>query len=273
MKPSSVRFAAFALVLAAIAGVAEAQISVVGELAHDFDVVPGSVVGGEILVHNPGNEVRQAKIYQTDYSFFLDGTNFFDEPSSRVRSNASWITFNPSFVTVPPGETATVTYEVEVPADSASLSGSFWSVIMIEDVPEDSPESTVGDAAVEVQVGLRQVFRYAVQVATHVRRSERYEIAFAGVDLESGSSGGRILRVGVENEGNVLVRPAVWIELFDANGANLGRRDGEVARIYPDTSVSYRFDLTDLGSGDYEVLVVVDAGGDNLFGGQYSVTL
>ncbi len=252
------------------------QISVVGELARDHDVAPGSVVFGEIDVHNPTKAPRQAKIYQTDYSFFLDGTNFFDEPSTLERSNAKWVQFSPSFVTVPPGQSVSVQYEVRVPTDSVALAGSYWSVIMIEDIPDDSPESTLGDSAdpgEETELGVRQIYRYAIQIATHVRVTEEYEISFAGVDLEPGITGGQLLRVGVENDGNILVRPRVWIELFNGEGKNLGKRDSEAARIYPETSVSYRFDLSDLDSGDYEVLVVVDAGDDNLFGGQYSVSL
>lgn len=260
------------LPLLQLAAPVSAQVAVVGDLARDYDVSPGAVVTGTIAVQNPTDLPRQAKIYQTDYAFFLDGSNFFDEPNTLARSNADWIVFNPSSVTVPPGEQVEIAYRLSVPEDSASLSGSYWSVIMVEDVPADAPESTMDSSLEEVQVGLRQVYRYAVQIAAHVRDIEEYQIAFAGVDLEAGSSG-RLLRVGVENEGNVLVKPKVWIEVFDGAGENLGKRDSEVARIYPETSVSYRFDLSDLAQGDYEVLVVVDAGEDNLFGGQYTVTL
>ncbi len=260
------------LPLLQLAAPVSAQVAVVGDLARDYDVSPGAVVTGTIAVQNPTDLPRQAKIYQTDYAFFLDGSNFFDEPNTLARSNADWIVFNPSSVTVPPGEQVEIAYRLSVPEDSASLSGSYWSVIMVEDVPADAPESTMDSSSEEVQVGLRQVYRYAVQIAAHVRDIEEYQIAFAGVDLEAGSSG-RLLRVGVENEGNVLVKPKVWIEVFDGAGENLGKRDSEVARIYPETSVSYRFDLSDLAQGDYEVLVVVDAGEDNLFGGQYTVTL
>lgn len=251
---------------------ANAQVAVVGDLARDYDVTPGSVVTGTIAVHNPTDAPRQAKVYQTDYAFFLDGSNYFDEPNTLARSNADWIVFSPSFVTVPPGEQIEVAYRLSVPQDSTPLSGSYWSVIMVEDIPAEAPESTIDSTKKEVRVGLRQVYRYAVQVASHVRDKEEYEIAFAGVDLEPGSTG-QLLRVGVQNAGNVLVRPKVWIELFDESGTNLGKRDSEVARIYPETSVSYRFDLSDLDGGDYEVLVVVDAGDDNLFGGQYTVSL
>ena len=274
MKTRVIASLVLAGALLSLARSTSAQISVIGELARDYDVAHGSVIAGEIVIYNPGETSRQAKVYQTDYSFFLDGTNFFDEPNTLERSNAAWIAFTPSFVTIPPGESMSVQYEVKVPADSASLSGSYWSVIMVEDVADDSPESTLGQAAnPDVQLGLRQVYRYAVQIATHVREIEEYEIAFAGVDLEAGSAGSKLLRVGVENDGNILVRPRVWIELFNGEGENLGKRDTEVARIYPATSVSYRFDLSDLERGNYEILVVVDAGNDNLFGGQYTVSL
>jgi hypothetical protein len=253
---------------------ASGQIAVIGSLAHDDTVAPGERYSGTIEIHNNGSESRQAKVFQTDYSFDHEGKNLFEAPGSVERSNANWITFSPSFITVPPGETVPVEYEVVVPERTAdTLAGSYWSVLMIEDVPPGAPESTVNTNRDEIRVGIREVFRYAVQLATHIRTDEELNIEFIGVGLEEESGQQRTLRVAVANSGNAFVQPSVWIEVFDATGAKRGKIEGQKSRLYPNTSDRHSFDLSQFEEGEYEVLVVVDAGNDNVFGAQYTVAL
>ena len=63
-----------------------AQISVRSGLSDDREAVSGMVYEGTILIKNETDEPQQAKIYQTDYLFFYDGTNLFAEPGSTPRS-------------------------------------------------------------------------------------------------------------------------------------------------------------------------------------------
>ena len=284
-----------------------AQLAVLGTLSRDIDATPGSHYSGSIDVYNGGTEVRQAKVYQTDYSFNYRGENNFETPGANPRSNAAWVRFSPAFVTIPPGETAQIQFEVNVPpdaeadalavntasadsesvdsasADSASngpagsvagvLSGSYWSMLMIEDVPANSPESTIDKADDEFKIGVREVFRYGVQIATHIHRSEDYAVEFLGVGLVDTPDSSRALKVAVANTGNAFMRPAVWIEVFDAAGNKRAKIESTPARMYPDTSVTHVFDMSQFEQGAYEVLVVVDAGEENIYGAQYALAL
>lgn len=247
-----------------------AQISVVGELARDIDTVAGNVVRGEIEVHNGSDIPQEAKVYKSDYMFFHDGTNRFNAPGTEKRSNADWVDFNPERFIVPPGQSVMVNYVVSIP--DTTLSGSYWSMIMVEGIPQQSPESVLDESG-EPQVGLIQIFRYGVQIATHIRNEEEYAIAFADVSVSDSAEGEKALKVSVDNTGNMFVKPDVWIELFDQDGQKLARRESKPARVYPGTSVSYWFDIKDLQPGQYEALIVVDAGGENVFGAQYTVGL
>ena len=256
------------------ATVSFAQVSVIGELARDYDASPGRTIKGEIEVNNSADYPQEAKIYQTDYLFFHDGSNQFPEAGTEARSNAAWIDFSPERVVVPPGQTVTISYEVVVPEDTASfdLEGSFWSMIMVEAIPMQSHESSLGGEE-EIKVGLIQIYRYGVQIATHFRSEESYEIAFADVAIADPGTGQSALKVSVDNTGNIFMKPNVWVELFDGNGNKAARRDAKQARVYPGTSVSYWFDIDDVEPGQYEALIVVDAGGENVFGAQYTVGL
>lgn len=247
-----------------------AQISVVGELARDIDTVAGKVVRGEIEVHNAADVAQEAKVYKSDYMFFHDGSNRFNPPGTEERSNAGWIDFSPERLLVPPGQSVTISYVVTIP--DTTLSGSYWSMIMVEGIPQQSPESALQENE-EPKVGLVQIFRYGVQIATHIRADENYAIAFADVAISDPGNGEKALKVSVDNTGNMFLKPEVWVELFDTEGQKLARREAKPARVYPGTSVSYWFDLKDIGPGDYEALIVVDAGGENVFGAQYTVGL
>ena len=67
-------------------------------------------------------------------------------------------------LSVPANGTVQVNYTVAVP-DDENLSGTYWSVMMVEGIPAGSPESSnPDDSAKNVGVGIRQVFRYGIQL-------------------------------------------------------------------------------------------------------------
>jgi len=92
-----------------------AAISVVGELSREITVSPGDKIEGTILVKNNGEEVVQARVYKNDYLFFADGRNLYGEPGTTPRSNANWVSLQPTQIDVPPHESAAVYYTIEVP--------------------------------------------------------------------------------------------------------------------------------------------------------------
>ncbi|WP_420456199.1 hypothetical protein [Rubrivirga sp.] len=260
-----------ALLVLALAGSAQAQISVRSALSDDREVSAGTVYRGEVTVANETATAQQAKVYLRDYSFQADGTNVYGEPGTSARSNAAWVRFGPAVVTLAPGETRAVQYAVTVPADAPA--GSSWSLLMVESVPPDAPESTLGDAPAAPRYGVRPVMRYGVQLATHVRGDAPVEVTFSGAELVRDEAGARGLRVDVANTGGRMVRPEVWAELFDAAGTSHGRVEGARSRIYPGTSVRQRIRLGDLPPGTYRALVVVDAGADDVYGAEYVLDL
>ncbi len=256
--------------LLVMTGSARAQITVRGMLAHDLDATPGQVVSGSIIVDNETGAPQQAKVYQTDYLFFADGTNAYDLPGTNPRSNALWVRFSPDNMTIPPNGSATVSYSITVP-DSVS-EGSFWSMVMVEAVDATSAESLEGDEG-DRQVGFRQVTRYGVQIATHLRQSAEQNVSFDGIQLDVDDEGNTTFSADVYNTGSLMLRPQVYMRVFDADGVEHGPFEGIQYRMYPGTSVRQRIDLSSLETGAYQALLIVDNGQDAVFGGQYELTL
>jgi hypothetical protein len=210
---------------------------------------------GEISLQNTDDTLREARIYQTDYLFQSDGSNSYDDPGTQPRSNAKWIRFSPSHITVPPHQSATVSLEVQVPTDSV-LSGTFWSLLMIEQIyPEENTEVEPKQAA------LRQILRYGVQCITHLDGGNE-ALHFSGTLLEKNEEGQIKLQVDVENSGERWAVPSAWMELFDTDGRSIGRFDGGKKRIFPGTSVP---------AGKYKALVVLDEGAQNMVGAKYDI--
>lgn len=252
---------------------ATAQITVRGRLAHDIPATPGQPVTGQVIVDNETSEVQQARIYQTDYRFFSDGTNEYGAPGLLERSNAGWITYSPETMTIPPNGNVTLSYQVDVPASAEP--GTYWSMLMVESIDPGSAESTLDDTPpAEREMGFRQVTRYGVQLATHVDeiRAEA-NVEFSGVTLVAGEDGRTVFQADVTNTGARMIRPDVYMRLFDSEGTEFGPFNGTLYRLYPGTSVRQRLELVDVPAGAYQAVLIVDAGEDAVFGGQFELTL
>ncbi|MGH2566987.1 MAG: hypothetical protein ACRDGA_01510, partial [Bacteroidota bacterium] len=143
------------------------------------------------------------------------------------------------------------------------------SMLMVEGIPTGSPESS----AKRNQMGILQTIRYGIQIATTIANSGARKIRFVDRKLVTNEKGERILQVDIENTGDLLMRPEMYVELFDERGTSLGKFRGASYRIYPGTSVRQSIDLTAIPKGSYKALVVVDAGGDDVFGAQYTLQL
>lgn len=252
---------------------AVAQISVVGELSNDKEAYPGERYEGAVNVRNDSNEPQEVKIYQTDYMFFRDGTNTYGEPGTMPRSNAKWITFSPSFVTVPPLSTVAVSYYVDVPQDTPArkLVGSYWSMLMVEGIAKGSAESAAQKDPKKTQMGIRQTIRYGIQIATHIAQTGSKKISFVDAKLIPDEKGKRYLQVDLENTGELWIRPDVYVELFNDQGVSKGKFTGARYRMYPGTSVRQMIDLTSAAPGSYKALVVVEAGGEDVYGAEYTL--
>lgn len=271
MNPRFFDLSLLGLAMLVASPMSHSQISVRGPLSNDLEVRPGVTYDGEVVVANETDTPQQARLYLTDYHFQADGTNDYGDPGSSPRSNADWVQFTPSVLTIPPRESLPVQYTVTVPEDS--LSGTYWSLLMVEAVPPGAPESTLPGASDQPRYGVRPVMRYGVQIATHVQGTGSGDVRFANAQLTRTEDGTHQLVVDVANEGNRMIRPQVWAEVVDSSGSSLGRLEGSTSRIYPGTSVRQTITLGALPGGQYTTLVVVDAGGDDVYGAQYEVEI
>jgi hypothetical protein len=269
------------LLLFFIVDLSFAGISIMGELAQEKTLQPGEKFEGTINLKNTGQTARQVNVYQTDYLFYADGTNVYGDLGTTPRSNASWLSVGPSRLTILPDEKASVYYTVQVPepkqlasvnnnmqiTENSELIGTYWSMVMIEPVPEMGPQS-IEDEAGKVKMGIQTRIRYGIQIITNIGDTGTRKIEFQNKKLFS-QDGKTILQMDIANVGQRWLSPKVWAELYNQEGKNLGRFESDKKRIYPGCSVRHKIELTDIPPGKYQTLIVADNGDDCVFGAKY----
>lgn len=244
---------------------ASAQIAVVGNAVDEHEAGPGQRYVSSITVRNLTAEPQPVRIYQTDYRFSANGTSNFEPAGTVARSNAAWVKPSASSITIPPNAEVVLDYAVAVPAID-SLRGTYWSTIMVEGQPRLPPQAGRGE------IGLGAVFRYAVQVATHLPTAGSRKVRITRQGFLTDSTGARVLDVVLENTGERAYRPNLWIELYDGRGVMRKRIEQQRGLLYPGTSLMQRFSFGALPAGEYKALVFADTGDDTVSAAQYKLT-
>jgi hypothetical protein len=261
---------AFAVGVLSVPRASGATVMVSGPLTHEYSVQPGRSYEGTIEVVNSTDAPQEIRVYQTDLLFFSDGSVHYRDPGSIPRSNARWIVYAPSQASVPIKDKLLVRYSIEVP-DDAGLRGTYWSVFMVETVPPDSTGSGAPGKD-GVSLGIRQVFRYAVQVVTHIGETGTRMLKFGAIRLLA--DGDRtLLLVDAENTGERLLRGSMWADVYDEAGGYAGRSEGDRHRLYPGTSVRFTAELKYVPGGKCKGLIVIDCGGGDVFGADVTLVL
>jgi hypothetical protein len=153
-----------------------------------------------------------------------------------------------------------VAYEVRVPR-SADLTGTYWSLLMIE------PEAALGGTGPTKpgEVGVRTILRYAVHLSTQIGNTGTCDMRFSDKRLVRDEHG-LALQLDIENTGERLLTLHVWADVYDAQGAKVARLTAEPARVNPTCATRVRLDLGSLTKGEYNVLMVADNGDEHVFG-------
>ena len=252
------------------AGWAQPSIGIVNGLTHENKARAGETYETIIFLKNFGDREARIKIYQTDFYFYADGSQYYSEPGKIDRSNAAWITYYPRRNVIPAGETTEIKCVIAVP-DEPSLVGTYWSMIMIEPVPEAGAEEQTIEKD-QVRFGIKQLLRYGIQIISHIGETGTRQIKFLNTEFLK-EEGKKILQVDVENIGERWLRPVLFVELYDESGQMAGKFEGGKWRIYPGTSVRYRVDLTDVPAGTYKAMIIVDNLDEHVFGAEYTLDI
>ncbi len=257
--------------LLAAAPTASAQTGVVGALSRRMELSPGEEVQGRVIVRNQGKKTRVVRAYLTDYQRSADGKTSYGEAGKHDRSNASWVHIVPAEKQVLPGAAASFNFIVRVPEDTA-LSGTYWSMLMVEPVSPSALEPPPEGEKGKVRISIGTTVRTGIHLITQIQGTGRADLKFIDRALER-EEGRVFLRLDIENTGERHLGLGIWAELFDEEGYSIGRFDAPRQGLFPKNSARVRVPLSGVPSGTYQALVVADDGGDNVFGARYEIVI
>jgi len=259
---------ALMIILHLTTGMCQASFSLTGGLTHLKTAKIGEEYKGAIIIKNNGSKAIDVRIYQTDYLFFSDGRNIYGKPGEDKRSNAKWIDYNPGRLTIPASSSSEVSYVVKVP-DDQSLTGVYWSMMMVEEVKEEQTPRQLK----KNQIGIRQLFRYGVQMITCIGNTGKADLKSSNFALVKTGEGKRKLEFSLENTGEKLLTMSIWIEIYDREGKYMGKHDDVRVRLFPGTSVRRSVEMGDYPPGEYKAVIIMDTGKDQVFGASYNLIL
>lgn len=242
------------------------QIKIPEVMTFERSVSLGAVIDGCIPILNTGKSVATVKISLADYMFNAAGQTFYLEPGSNERSNGHWITLSAEQLQIPPHTSMNLHYKIHVPQD-VSLTGTYWSIILIEPV-----DTVVFEKRDYEQLDVQTIVRYGFQVITHIQNSGSYDLKVIKKDLVR-NDGKTTLTVDVENTGTRMLSPALHMEVFNALGKCEKKYELCKRRIYPACSARYSVDLCEIPPGKYPTLIIFDQGDKTLFGTQYTLEI
>ncbi len=241
------------------------SIVVINGLTHIHQASEGEVIRGIIEVQNTGFETKAVRVYQKDYLFSHKGEVYYNEPGSNIRSNAAWVDFSPAYLELAPQQKTVINYEITIPTGQ-ELSGSYWSILMIEGILPISPELPKGG------VNISTIMRYAIQLATNIGETGTNNLEFIEAKLDK-IDGNTVGSIAVVNSGERLLTPEVSIELFNEVGESISIVKATKKKIYPGTSTRFYLELADLPKGKYEAVILADCSEEDVFGLNLSLSL
>lgn len=244
-----------------------AQISIQGSPVYRQETQSGQTYTGAIVIRNTTGEPQEAKLYPSDYFSSADGTTVYGEPGTMARSNARWVSLSATRIIVPPNQQMSVAFTVAVPAGD-SLSGSYWSMIMVEGVPRGAPESSMPGAK-QGQLGIITKIRYAAQIITDLRAGAKRDARFEAPNSVIAKDSTRALTVDLRNTGTLAFEPRFKLELYTEDGTHVRTMSGLREMLYPAHSLRQQFILGKLPGGNYRAVITVDTGEGAVFGAQY----
>ena len=235
--------------------------------------VAGSVVTDRLLVVNKAEEPASFSITIQDFTTDATGVDTSQPLGSHPRSLGDWITFTPSFLTLPPDGQGFIEYEIRVPSseevdpEAPRPEGSYWAAILVQTESEREAWAEPREGQKVSRFGIKVTYVYSIKIYLSIGGTERPLLEAVG--LQAGEEPGNLVAT-FNNTGNVIFRPRVWMEVRDVEGAVLATLDSLTWTLQPGRSHHYGFSLRDLPEplpdGRYQVAVIADYGAPRLSG-------
>jgi hypothetical protein len=220
-----------------------------------FDSRPGANARGAIRVTNEGELSGAVKLYGVDAITGQTTGAVYRSRRQPRRDVGAWISMPNHELSLDPGESRVVSFEVRVPPGASD--GQHLGGVVAENATLKTSSRKAGRGSFRIDI--RNLSILAVQVDLPGRESEKLRLT----SVEPGTAEGfQTLLIGMRNGGNQLVKGSGSIVISGENGEQLKQSKFNVDTFVPRTAVAYPFPVPGqaLAAGRYRAAVTVRYG-------------
>ena len=205
-----------------------------------------AVTGGEritksLIIHNTSAKSVDLKVYWEDFQYQppYDGLKAFFAPGTAPHSAASWVSFTPLQLTLPPSGQQRITYTISVPQQ---FNHGSYGVLFFEDA-----NATKDVAGVNIVTRIGCLF--------FIEPKDKAKKAV----IENVSMTGRDLTGDFVNHGNIILIPHMTYYIMDDAGLVADRGDIKKLYVPPQATAKWTVTLPDtLKAGHYNFMLNAD---------------
>jgi hypothetical protein len=209
-----------------------------------FNTHPGTTLQSSFRITNSGTTTGTATLSAVDATTGQTSGTVFLSTSAKQHKIGTWISLSAQRLTLVPRESRIVTFKVIIPND-ARPGQHIGGIVAASEMQKPVNNKN------NIQINIQNLSILAVQVNLPGQAIE--ELTASGIQA-GGANGHQNVSIGLNNTGNVLLKPTGSLRLFTNQGQILQVIPIKLDTFLPDTSINYPIYLQKkaLGSGTYQ---------------------
>ena len=215
-----------------------------------FDSKPGTLEKSTVRVTNTGTARGSVSLYPVDATTGqTSGAVYLNQGDPR-KDVGSWISLASSQLTLNPGQSQIVSFQVAIPGTVRP--GQHLGGIVAENLTESS--SSQQNSAIQIKI--KNLTIIAVQV--NLPGTSIEQMMASGVQA-GGQNGYQQLLLGLSNTGTVMLKPSGTLQVADSQGKTLKTISLKLDTFLPQTAINYPVAITGQGlaAGDYQATLTL----------------
>jgi hypothetical protein len=217
-----------------------------------FGGQPGVTISNKVRVTNTGTVRGSADLYAVDATTGQTSGAVYLSRTAPKQDVGAWVTLSVAQVTLSPGQSQTVAFQVAVP--QAVRPGQHLGGIVAENTALQ--QASNGGS---VQINIQQLSIVAVQVnlpGTLVDQLTAQHVT------PGGEHNYQVLYVGLRNSGTQMLKPSGTLQIADSGGHTLKTMQLTLDTFVPQTSIDYPVYVSGqaLGVGQYQATLTLQYG-------------
>jgi len=221
-----------------------------------FDSRPGTILNNRVRVTNNGTATGSVTLYAVDSTTGQTGGSVYLSQDAGKSDVGAWIKLGVQHLTLAPGQSQIVPFQVVIPQDT-------WSGQHVGGIVAENMTSNSSSPKSAIQIRIQNLTIIAVQVNLPGTLIEQMTVT--GIQAD-GANHYQTLLVGLDNTGTIMLKPYGNLQVRDAQNHLLQNLPLKLDTFLPHTSINYPVYLkgTALGPGNYVATLSLTYGHGNV---------